>query len=187
VLAVSIIVFSILIFPLFISVKACIIFNDKKLYFTLQLFGFIKLLGGYVELGKDGLIIHLSKNKAIIIEKKNLLSVGKKFKPLKDYHVIKFVFLLEIGAKNRELIALESAFIVNYISEIAKWIIYNKKPYVNYSGNVNMYQDTDNINIFIDTVFLLNLLMILLSLIKIIWEKMIYALSRRKQQNKQSN
>ena len=184
VLIFAIILFSLLVFPLFVNVKICLLSKNKKLFFVVQLFSFIKLIGGYIEiLEGDGIIIHLSKRKATIIDKKSILSMGKKVKPLKDYHVIKFEVLIELGAKNSELLNMETAFIINFAFEIAKWLIYNKKPYVKFDRRINIYEELTDTNLFVNSVFLLNLLMIVLSLIKIMVGKIIYAISRRKQPN----
>lgn len=175
--------FVLLIFPIYLNGYLYFTLDIKKLFFSIRIFKVIKILSGYAELKKDGIFIHLTRKKAVLIPYSSLTGMKKKVKPLKDYHIIKWEFEADLGFSNNTLLALESAFFVNYITSFINWITSNVKPYLIIKNNVNVYESQSVFRIYFYGTVLLNLLMIILSLIKIILEKIIYALSARKQQN----
>ncbi len=181
-LLVSIISFIIIIFPLLLNINLLFIKEHKKLYFTLGLYK-ISFLSGYVEIVDDSLAIHLSNKKAIIIPFKSFFELEKKIKPLKDYHVIKFKYLVELGSENNMLSSVSIGFIINYVFNIGKKIVNGIKPYVTIDGQTDVYENKNVFNVYIRASVLFNLLMVLLSLIKIILEKIIYAIGAKKKQN----
>ncbi len=155
----------------------------KKLFFSIKLFKVFKIFSGYAELKKDGIFIHLTHKKAILIPYSSLTGMKKKIKPLKDYHIIKWEFEADLGFATKTVLALETAFFVNYITSFINWLTSNIKPYLIIKNNVNVYESQNVFKMYFYGTILLNLLMIILSLIKIVLEKIIYALSTRKQQN----
>ena len=187
VLIATIIIFITLIFPIFINIKIQYLNKEKRLYFTISLYKVLRLLQGYIHLVFDGIAIHLSKFTAILIPYKNLLDMKNKIKPLKDYHVIKLNLSINVGNSESLIFPLFCAFLYRYIEENIKLILYNNKPYVELDGKINVYEGQNLFNFKLQGVAVLNLLMILISLIKIITEKVIYAIKNRKQQNQQRN
>jgi len=182
VLIITLIISAILIFPIFINFDLCFIKDNKKLYYKLSLFG-IKVLRGYVELIKEGVVIHLNKYRAIIIPYKKLFGIRKKFKPLKDYHFIKFNSILELGGKNDLINAISAGFIHNYIFNYLEWFFYHKKPYVDLKYKTIIIKDTNKLNYYCNLTVIFNLLMVVISLIKILMEKIIYAIRNKARQN----
>ena len=182
VLIVTVIISIIIIFPIFINIKINFDSSIKKIYYEIKIF-FIKILYGYIEKDTEGIIIHLNKRKAILIFYKDLFTMKDKAKPLKDYHLINFSSEISVGIKNDVIKALELGYLYNYIMFYIKWLTFNKKPYFNLDTKVNIYEEK---NLFIykcNSTVLLNLLMIIISLIKIFVEKIYYAIRNRLQQN----
>lgn len=169
----SIIIFSILIFPLFLNIDVYFSHSAKKLFFGLDLFGFIKFLSGYAQLANDGIVLHLSDKKAVIIFYKNITVMGKSVKPLRDYHIIKTDLNIEIGSENSFLAATAAAYTIKFFSDIFGFHVYNAKPYVRFNDNIKVYEK-DMFNIYAEFTVLFNTLMIIISLIKILTEKIFY-------------
>lgn len=182
-----IIIVSIIIFPIFIDANFVFLSENKKAYYTINLFKKVKLLSGYIELNALQIIIHLTENKAIIVPLSLFLDMGKKFKPLKDYHILNWKLKLEIGLKDNIFSVIVSTFILSYIENHLRWFLNNKKPYLKIDNNICVYEDENVFNVYLNACIVLNLLMIILSFIKIFLEKIIYAISSRKQQNYKSN
>ncbi len=178
-----VIIFLLLIFPIFINIKIKYLSQKKRLYFIFKLYNAIKLLKGYVHLVYDGFAIHLSKYNAIIFPYKNLLKMRNKIKPLKDYHIINLNIKLDVGKSDSLISPLLFVFLYNYIANYIKSAVYNNKPYVQFNRQTNVHEGENIFNLEIKGVVALNLLMILISLIKIFTEKIIYAIKNRKQQN----
>lgn len=181
-LIVTVVVVLIIIFPIFINIKVNYDISIKKFYYEIRVF-FIKTLYGYIEKHADGIIVHLNKRKAILIFYKDLLNMKDKAKPLKDYHLINFYSEIKIGIENNLINALELGFLYNIIMFYIKWFTYNKKPYFNIDNKIYIYEGKNIFSFMCKSTVLLNLLMIIISLIKIIVEKIYYAIRNRLQQN----
>jgi len=173
----------IIVFPIFVRLD--VIYNDnaKKVFAKIYFFG-ILILNLYAHPIKEGIIFHLTKRKAVILQYNKIFSVRKKFKPIKDFHIINFDTLIEIGSDD-PINTLRNAFLINFLYTNVKWFFYNKKPYLDINTIIKT-RDNKIFNIYNNTTIIFNLLIILISLIKIIVEKIFYALKHRKQQNKQS-
>ena len=180
-----VLIYVLLIFPIFINIKLFFCKENKKLFFAINCFMFT-IIGGYVEQIKEGFAIHVTKNKAIIIPYKKVLGLKSSVKPLKDYHFIKLNMEIDIGNDDNIVASLSIAYIINYVHAIIKGYINQIKPYVVFNQNVNVIENSETFNIKIDSLILFNLLMVLLSLVKIFVEKIINEFRNKKRQNQQS-
>lgn len=183
VLLLVVIISSIIIFPIFFNLDLCFISHDKKLYFKIKILWLVRLVKGYCELIDEGIIIHLNKFKAIIIPYNKLFGMRKKVKPLKDYHFIKFNSVFEIGDKDDLILSLSNAFIYNYIMQYITWFFYHEKPYVDFDARTIVIEDESVLNIYCSVNIVFNLLMVIISLIKMLVEKIIYAVKSKAKQN----
>lgn len=179
VLLIVVISFTVLIFPIFINIDACYLSKYKKVYFNVKLFGLFKIFKGYIEILNAEIIIHYTKKKAAILPIKNLITVKDKVKPLKDYHLLKYDSLLELGSETNVLNSFILSFIYNYGINFVTWFTYHKKPYFNINNKVVYVQNENVLNYLLNTVIALNLLMILISIIKILVGKMYNAITNR--------
>ncbi len=179
VLSTIVIIFLVLIFPIFINLNLRLSFNEKNLKFKIYLFGFIKILSGYAHLIEEGIIIHLTKYTAIIVEKEKFFTLKDKVKPLKDYHFIKINIKLELGSNQSILTPLITAFLFNYVENIFTWFMYFYKPQLNSNNCINIYENRSIFNVAIKLNVVFNFLMVLISLIKIIMEKIICKLKTK--------
>ncbi len=172
ILAVSI--FTLVIFPIFLNIK--IVYNKEfnKIFYLLEIFGFIKILSGYGQLLFNKFVLHISDTKAILFEFVDLDGIKKSFKPFMDYHIVSLNTLTELGNENNDLTSLSSAFILNYFTSIIEWGIFNKKPYLNISNNFNVYCGQSKFAFYAKGLIIFNLLMIIISIFKILLEKVIY-------------
>ena len=173
------------IFPLFLNIHAAIIGKNKKFYVGIYLFGIIKILSGYAEKISDGFAFHLSNKKALIFNRKSLLTARKSIKPFMDYHSIKIKTVAELGSVDNEIAPFAAVFAASFINSFLVWFFALKKPYLKIENEFNVYRNENVFNAFCTSVFVFNFLMILISIIKIFSEKIIYAFKqRRKNKNK---
>ena len=174
------IVFIILIFPIFVNINLYINIENKKLEYKIQLFKFITILFGYAEIVKEGFAIHINNVKAVIIKYKSLISIRKNVKPLKDYHILKFYSTLEISEPNEDNLKIISiVLLIKSITDIVASNLTYFKPYLTIKNNVNIVNKNNIFNLNAKAHVILNLLMIILSLIKIFTEKLFYAIKKR--------
>ena len=180
-----IIIYILLILPLFIRFRIGYFNENKKLYFTVYLFSFIKLLYGYIEKIDNGLAIHINGKKTFIFNFNNIFSMKSKVKPLMDYHIKRFYSVIEIGGE-KLFNNLAFSFFYNYINERLIWLLKCKKNYIKVQNDLNIIEDENIFSVYMEFTVILNILMILLSFIKILMGKIINGISKRKQ-SKQSN
>ena len=183
VLTIVILTYILLIFPIFIRIDVAFTKDAKKILYKIRLFNLFVLFYGYVEKVNEGIAIHLSKRKAIIITNDKLFDVKNKIKPLKDYHVIRLFMQIDLGNKESILTSLSTAWSINFVTKYVEWFLENSKPYVKFNSAINVYEEKDLFCVKINATFVFNLLMVTISLIKILLEKTFYAIKYRKQQN----
>lgn len=169
-----------IIFPIFLGVETVFSKDIKRLCVLVKVFG-IKILSGYFEVKNDGIYFHITAKKAIYIPYKSLFGFRKKMKPLQDYHFLKFYLTADIGSKNNSLTSMNLGFLLSY----ANWYVCRYfslyKPYLDIQNNINVYENSSVFNLYFSGTIVFNLLMILLSIIKILTEKFIYAIGKGKQ------
>ena len=64
--------FTFFLFPIFINLNAFVDIGQKKGCFGIYLMRFIKIFGGYATLYNQGIVFHLTKNKAILLPYREL-------------------------------------------------------------------------------------------------------------------
>ncbi len=177
-------IYIVLIFPIFLSINLEYSQNIKLLRYQIKLFGLLSIFGGYVELVEDGIVIHLSKRKAVLIFYKDLVSMRKKFEPLKDYHIFKLKTDVYIGLLDYEAEKINFATLYTIFFNIIGQYASQYKSYVTLNNNIYLFEKDNFVKFIINTTFVFNILMIIISIIKIILEKIIYAIKIRSQPNK---
>lgn len=154
------------------------------MFFTISFFG-INILSGYGNMLLDGFALHLTKNYAIFVPFKKIFGIRNSIKPLKDYHFIKLNYEFDLGSEDNQLYPISIAYSLNYVNNIVKQYLINIKPYVEFNGKFNVISDKNVLNISVKLVVLLNILMIILSAIKILVGKALNEFRNKKRQNKQ--
>lgn len=170
--------YSALIFPIFLSFKFAFLGSKKKLTINSEIFGFIKVFNGEVEKTKGGISVIKKSGKTSFVPYKQLLGIKKSVEPFKDYHVLSVKTRLDIGCKET-FYALSGGFIVCFTEQVAGAIIKEIKPYVKFDNKVNVYENESVFKIKGEIVAVFNLLTAIISIIKIITEKIFYAFRRK--------
>ena len=78
----------------------------RKLSFSIYLFKFLRIFGGYIATYKGGFAIHISNKKAIILPYSKLNSERKRFSFVRTFHVKSLTQTTETGAEYLLPIAL---------------------------------------------------------------------------------
>ena len=73
--------------------------NAKKLTFCICLYGKIKIIGGYVSAYPGGIVLHVKRNKAILLPYSGMNEKRKKFSFVKTFKVRYFSITTETGAE----------------------------------------------------------------------------------------
>lgn len=179
VLTAFIISYIILIFPVFLCINVKYKKEYKKLFYHVDIFS-IKVLNGYIEIVKEGIAIHLTKRKAIIIPFKNMLEMRNKIRPLKDYHIIKLKLNVKFAVYESMILPISLTFLFNFALQFLQSILFYGKPYVKLFTDFSIYEKEDLLNINAKATIVFNLLMVIISFIKIGAEKIYYAVKNRR-------
>lgn len=167
---------TVLIFPIFVNISLFYPKNDKKIFFGLGLYG-INLIGGYAEKFKKGISVFLNGKKRFYFYYKNMFKLRAKIKPLRDYHFISIYYYWDLGLKNTAAAAF-SGFTAAWLTEMFFGPVAIKKPYIKAGADINIYECEDVFDLYFKGTVALNLLALFLSAIKILTEKMIYAIRK---------
>ncbi len=159
-----------LILPIFLTTYVYFDASKMHTYFCLKIFSKIKILSGYIQFIKDGIAIHLTEKKAIIIPYLIKFDLQKTYKLAKEYNVTSFCSIIEYG--NFDLIKNTKVAIVhNSINNLICPIIHDRKQYLKIKNDLVLYNTNTKPKITIKFVLLFNLISIISTLIKIILEK----------------
>lgn len=85
--------------PIFQTLDVYADARKGKLAFSLRLFGFIKLLGGYFGIYKDGVVLHSSYKKVYLLPYREMDEKRKKFSFVKSFRLFSFRVAIESGAE----------------------------------------------------------------------------------------
>ena len=88
-----------LFFPVIIEGDVHYDMNRRKFAFCVQLYGFLKLTGGYLTTYKGGVAMHTGNKKAKLIAYRDIQSEGKKFSFVKTFRPISYILTTESGAE----------------------------------------------------------------------------------------
>lgn len=169
-LAVFVFTLIFLFFPIFLHTNAHYDLNKRKFGFSIHLYKWIKLLGGYIATYQGGLAVHLSQKKAILVPYAQLNNERKRFSFMRTFRLKSFVLTTETGAEYLLPIAVAHATLRTYF-----FIKGGKKE--NIENNLWL-TDGDILRVSLHCVLFFNIYILLCSLfkflkekIKILWQK----------------
>ena len=88
-------------FPIFVYIDGYLDVAENKFWFSISLFRFFRVFGGYLQIKKEGLVFHLTKKKAILIPFKQMGATRKKFEITQGFQLWRFHQNVETGGANR--------------------------------------------------------------------------------------
>ncbi len=150
-----------------------------KLYFQLELFNIMPIFFGIAKITASQINISSNFFKLKTFQYKNLIKIKSKVKPLKDYHIINFNLLIDTDYNENFIITAYSAFLYQRAVETIGSILSIKKPYFKLNCQFNAREGDDLLKIYLKSTLIFNTLMIILSIIKILMEKLIYVFRKK--------
>ena len=86
-----------LFFPIYLKADGHYDMNGRKLAFSIKIYRFIRVLGGYIATYQGGLAMHISPQKAILIPYKELDNERKRFSVMRTFQLRKIQVTIETG------------------------------------------------------------------------------------------
>ena len=121
-----VIIYIVIIAPLFISVNINFFNQYKRINFTIKFLDFIKIVGGCIFVKDRKLTLKLN-GKEKIVELNDILKLKNASKPLKDYHVYNVNTKVLFGKDVPPLVQLNYKFFSNSIISAINIYAYEKK------------------------------------------------------------
>ncbi len=138
--------------------------NRKKFCFSLYLFNFIKIIGGYIATYRGGLAIHISKKKAIVLSYGQLEGERQRFSFIRTFHLTSFQLTTETGAEY-----LLPAFVL--YSTVKNYFIIKSLPKCMIENHLWL-ADGDKLRLSLSIVTWFTLFILLKNFIKFLKKKM---------------
>ena len=157
--------------PIYIKAVAHYDMNRKKFCFSIYLFSFIKIVGGYIATYNGGMAIHVSDRKAFLLPYSQMNAERKKFSFMSSFHLHSFSLTTETGAEYLFPMAIAHAILRSYL-----YMKVRKRKKI---ANNLLLTNGDVLKISLKTVAWFNLFMLLQNFIIFLKEK-ITQLWRRK-------
>ncbi len=171
-----------LFFPMFTQLIVFFDINTGKLCFSLYLFKFIKIYGGYVTLCDKGLVFHLSLTNAVLLPWQEILAQKKKLEITKGFQIVEFSQIIELGnginADTKILLSTVSTILSNIILSISK----EKKNFIDYKSGTLLLHSADKVKLNVSITAVYNGLVLIIALCKILIQKVINYGNRRKKE-----
>lgn len=174
--------FFIFLFPIFINVNAFIDVKNKKGCFGIYLFRFIKIYGGYATLYKEGIAIHLTENKAVLLPFNEMADTRKKFEITDGFQIVSYHQVVEIGNRENTGGALMAAVAAEAVSGALFSFFFAKKKYLSLKSGTLLLSDKNELKVSANLKTVFNVLVLSMAAIKIILEKVLHHERKRKKQ-----
>ena len=152
----------VLFFPILISSSIHLDFNRKKYAFCLKLYEKIRIFGGYATLYSEGIALHVSNKKAILLPYKDLDANRKKFSFIKTFELISINTIIESPAER-----LFSITSFRSVFNILKYFIPKLK-----NCSVSIWiSEKENLKINSQCTLFFNNFILLVDLLQFLWRK----------------
>ena len=149
--------FSILIMPLLIKFRLFVDFNAKRTFYTVYLFGFLRVNSGYISVDSKAVIFHYSDKKAFALSLKSMLPDSGGVDVLTHFNFTSVKSDVLIGGED-SLFKYMVAFTINSLNAIIFSLIQGLKRYTDYKCNVFLSENNDAKGLLTNVSIVFNLI-----------------------------
>mgnify|MGYP005756627437 CR=1 FL=1 len=128
--------------PIIIKVRAFAELKNAKIFYSLYLFGFIRIDSGYIGFADNRFILHYSDKKAVVVKYKNLLPDKRKTELLLHFNFVRIHTNVLIGGAD-EFIDYYAASLINSVNAVIYSILKGTKRYTDYRCDVYLSENED--------------------------------------------
>ncbi len=165
-------------FPVFVSLDGYADVTENKFFFSVGLYRLFKVFGGYLRFSREGIIIHLTKKKAVILPYDKMTDTRKKFEITKGFQLYRMHQIIETGNVNYPAVVLLGALLQSVGGQVFS-VLQTKHPFLSLK-NSTLISEESALKITFQAVTVFNGLVLSMALSKKILEGMIAWLRRRK-------
>ena len=157
-------------FPVFVHTDIYVDIRENKANFCIRVFHLIKVAGGYIQLKSDGIVIHLSKKKAVFFSFEKM-KPSRRFQISDGFQLYKFHQIIETGG-SQTIWGIMVASALQSLGGAAIGILKTKYPYLSLK-NGTVLAEEPCLKYSAQIVIILNGLVIMIAVIKKILEVII--------------
>ncbi len=122
--------------PVFVTVDFYVDLGEKTAWFSVSLYRYFRLLGGYLQPVWGGIAFHIKK-KAIFLPYQNMSTAKKKFEITKGFQLWRFHQVIETGGANTPYGVLVAAFVQSVSAGIFS-VLRTRHPFLSLKNSLLM-------------------------------------------------
>ena len=164
--------------PLYVSVDAHLDVKENKCWFFLGLYRHIKLLGGYGQLTKDGIALHITKKKAIFVPYAKISDTRDKFEITKGFQLVRLHQIIETGGAE-SIYGIMWGAINSAVAGSLFSVLQTKHPFLSLKNNL-LLTNRAELKVTVQAEVALNLLVLSVAITKKLLEAFIKWIKTKK-------
>ena len=157
--------------PVYVRIEAHADVRENKCWFFVGLYRRLKIVGGYGQLEKDGIALHVTKHKAIFLPYANMADARKKFEITQGFQPINFHQVIETGGADSVYGIMLGAALTAVAGSVFS-VLQTKHPFLSLKNNVLLSHRTE-LKVSLQTEVVFNGLVIAVATAKKILEAII--------------
>ena len=165
-------------FPVFLYTDTYLDVGENKAWFAVSLFRRLRLFGGYAELRREGIAVHLTKNFAALIRYDKMGDTRKKFDFTQGFQLWRFHQIIETGGADSVYAVLLAAAIKSAVGGTFSYIR-TKYPFVSLK-NSTLLAEGARLKVTFETAVIFNGLVLTVAFTKKLLEALINRIRRKK-------
>ncbi|MBP5242718.1 MAG: hypothetical protein J6Z36_03405, partial [Clostridia bacterium] len=154
----SFIVFFTLLSPIFLSLDGYGDIRQNRLFFSLHLFKFLKIFGGYITFHSDGFAVHISDKKAIFKKYGDLVNERNRFEIFDGFQLYTFRAALEIGDESFPAAAIYTTALAQIVSKIFFPLYQKDRVFMTLKNGIMLLHGDNAAKVTVHLVTVFNLL-----------------------------
>lgn len=158
-------------FPVFLWLDVYADIRKNRVWFSLSTYRYLKLFGGYSQLDREGIAVHLTKKKAIFLPFDKMADTRKKFEITKGFQLWRFHQVVETGGSDT-VYGIFLAALIQSVSGGTFGYLKTKHPFLSLK-NSTLLGEKPCLKLSFQTAVIFNGLVLTLAIVKKILEALI--------------
>ena len=167
-----------LIFPVYVHADVYADLGENKCWFAVGLYKHLKLFSGYFRFRKEGIALHLSRKKAILLPYGKMADTRKQFEITKGFQICRFHQIVEVGTLGSGA-GIAIAALVQALSAQVFSVLQTDHPFLSLR-NSTLLTEQRSLKTSFQSVLVFNGLVLAVAMSKKILEALLNWIRRRK-------
>ena len=165
-------------FPVFLFVDSYVDVTKNRAWFSVSLYRFLRIFGGYGQLDREGIALHVTKKTAVFLPFDKMGDTRKKFEITKGFQLYIYHQIVETGGAN-SIYGIFLAAALQGAGGAAFSVLQTKHPFLSLKSST-VLSEKPCLKLTVRTAFIFNGLVLTIALIKKLLEALITWIKRKK-------